>query len=178
MEGLEIVSTKEQNIDTIAEKVTSTLSLESLGENVNKLACAGAYIDNNNKIKVFIPEIKFSVYHGEQQLIPETTTIGFVNFEMDKLPPQANAEHGHATDSQGKYIFYTAQDGKRVKLYHNCDSIMPPESAAEYKIKWVSGTKKDGGFSPFGGGGSHSTRPNTIIDSLFEKNISPKSLPN
>ena len=160
---LEIV---QENNNQNLEEINSILSLDDLNPTSNKLACAGIYINKHNQLKVFVPEIKFSVYHGDQELIPETTTNGFVNFEMNNLPPQANARCGHSADGKGKYIFYTATDGKEVKLYHNIDSIEAPEEAKAYKIKWVSGTKKDGMSSPFGGGGSHSRKEDLLTDAI------------
>lgn len=100
---------------------------------VKRYVCVGTYIDQEGKPQVFVPKLTFSVFHGDTPLIQNVDTMGYADIPVGQLPLQANGPTGFNTDERGKYIFYTAFDGKEVKIYQNGDDLVP-EGAQAYKV--------------------------------------------
>jgi hypothetical protein len=106
--GTDLITTKE---------IISAIENPPQDPNIRRLVVGGV-IKKDGKIVPFIPEFKFVIMHGDTELVSETAQ-GYVDIPVDKLPAQANASSGwrmnDARDMNG--VFYTATDGKPVKIF-------------------------------------------------------------
>lgn len=135
-----------------------------------RYVCVGVYIDENDQEQLFIPKINFSVFHGDQELIGDVDTIGFADIPVGQLPESGGGSTGFATDERGQYIYYTAKDGKQVKIYHNADSLVPPGAKA-YKV--VNGFLPNDSIMQFSSIGMSSR---SMDEGLLSNKIDPEVL--
>ena len=98
-----------------------------------RYVCVGLYIDENGQEQLFTPKMTFSIFHGDKELVGDVDTMGFADIPVGQLPEQADAPTGINTDERGRYIFYTAVDGEKVKIYTNAD-MLTPENSTAYKV--------------------------------------------
>ena len=113
---------------------------------LKRYVCVGVYIDKDGNKQVFIPKLTFSVFHGDTPLVENVDTNGYADIPVGQLPKVANAPTGFNTDERGQYSFYTAVDGKQVKIYTNGDNLVP-EGAQAYKV--VHGFLRDDSIDQF-----------------------------
>ena len=162
------------NLDKRAGVVSKNYSAISeimkLPSGSKRYVCVGVYIDENGQEQLFVPKMTFSVFHGDTELIGNTDTIGYADIPVGKLPEDANGPTGFKTDARGIYIFYTAKDGKEVKIYYNADTLVP-EGAKAYKV--VNGFLPNGSIDKFSGVGMSA---HGFHGELLSKNIDSKTL--